>query len=119
MFTPVNETISSNCTLDPYSSHPYNVIGVFLHLNTGEYYSDQFPWSVMVKVGLELNNQAGDHHHEERNKSWEWGKEERGSSQKIHVNLMQYADLERRGDGVQYMMNDCLQFRLPLTVQAA
>ena len=72
----------------------------------------------MVKVGLELINHAGDPHHEERSRSWEWGKE-RGSSQKIHVNLMQYADREKRGDVVQYMLNDCLQFRLHLTVQAA
>ena len=73
----------------------------------------------MVKAGLELLNQAGDHHHVKRSRSWGWGKEERGSSPKIDVSLMQYADLERRGDVVQYMLNDCLQFRLHLTVQAA
>jgi len=36
-----------------------------------------------------------------------------------HMNLMKYSDLEERGDGVQYMMNNCLKFRLHLTVQAA
>ena len=29
---------------------------------------------------------------------------------------MEYNDLEREGDGVQYMMNDCLKFRVCITV---
>ena len=30
--------------------------------------------------------------------------------------LIKYPDLERQGDGVQYMMNDCLKFRIHITV---
>ena len=101
-----------------YFASAHNDIGVYLYLEKGEY-DDQLPWPVMFKVRLELLNQAGDHHHEERNKSWQWKKESRGSFKEIDQSLMQYAHLEKRGDGVQYMMNDCLQFRLHLTVQAA
>ena len=101
-----------------YFGSAHNDIGVYLYLEEGEY-DDQLPWPVKIKVCLELLNQAGDHHHEERNNSWQWEKGSEGSFKEIDQSLMQYADLERRGDGVQYMMNDCLQFRLHLTVQAA
>ena len=101
-----------------YFSNDYKDIGMYLQLEKGEY-DDQLPWPVMVKVRLELLNQAGDHHHEERSKSWQWKEESRGSVKDIDESLMQYAHLERSHDGVQYMMNDCLQFRLHLTVQAA
>ena len=100
-----------------YYSHLYGDIGVFLCLETGEY-DDQLPWPVNIKVCLQLLNQAGDDLHEEKCKSWEWEKEKRGCGEYIHDSLMQYADLERRSNGVQYMVNDCLQFRLHLTVQA-
>ena len=89
-----------------------------LYLLTGEY-DDQLPWPVNVTVRLELLNQAGDHHHVERTKTWKWGKDKRGGYEIIDNSFMKYSDLEKRGDGVQYMMNDCLKFRLHLTVQAA
>jgi len=101
-----------------YYGGSHNGIGIFLHLLTGEY-DDQLPWPVNVTVRLELLNQAGDHNHVERTKTWKWGKGERGRENSIHGSLMKYSDLEKRGDGVQYMMNDCLKFRLHLTVQAA
>ena len=93
-------------------------IGVGVCLDIGEY-DDQLPWPVKFKIGVELLNQAGNHHHVERDNAWEWRKEKRGDYEYINNSLMQYADLEKKGDGVQYMMNDCLQFRLHLTVQAA
>ena len=93
-------------------------IGAWLYLLHGEY-DDQLPWPVHITVRLELLNQAGDHHHMERTKTWKRGKDERGGFGHIDANLMQYSDLEKRGDGVQYMMNDCLKFRLHLTVQPA
>ena len=95
-------------------------IGLFLHLEKGEY-DDQLPWPIKVKVRLELLNQAGNHHHVERSKSWQWEKEKKDivKYEDIDANIMKYANLEKRGDGVQYMMNDCLQFRLHLTVQDA
>ena len=98
-----------------YYSHISNDIGVFLHLNTGEY-DDQLPWPVKIKVHLEMLNQAGNHHHMQRSTTLVWGKEKMGSSKEIDDSLMKYANLERGYNGVQYMMNDCDQFRLSLTV---
>ena len=100
-----------------YFSSQYNDIGAELHLLTGEY-DDQLPWPVNVTVRLELLNQAGDHHHVERTKTWEWEKAQ-NKENVIDHSLMKYSDLEKRGDGVQYMMNNCLKFRLHLTVQPA
>ena len=96
---------------------PNNDIGAFLCLERGEY-DDRLSWPVKVKIHLELLNQVGDDRHVERSKSFQWKKEERGNTETIDDSLMKYADLERRGVGVQYMRYDCLQFRLHLTVQA-
>ena len=98
-----------------YYGSPHNDIGAWLFLLTGEY-DDQLPWPVNVTVRLELLNQAGDHHHVERTKTWKWGKDGRDRQENIDQNLMRYSDLEKRGDGVQHMMNNCLKFRLHLTV---
>ena len=99
--------------------HYYSVkIGVWLYPEAGEY-DDQLPWPVNVTVRLELLNQAGDHHHVERTKTWKWGKDKRDNYNVIDYNLVQYSDLEKRGDDVRYVMNDCLKLRLHLTVQAA
>ena len=99
-----------------YSS--YNDIGAFLHLATGEY-DDQLHWPVELKVRLELLNQAGNHHHLERTKSYRWKKNERDKWCTIDTHLMEYPDLERKGGGVQYMMNDSLKFRVHLTALPA
>ena len=97
-----------------------NDIGAFLCLMKGEN-DDQLQWPMKVKVQLQLLNQAGDHHHVERTKTLEWKKYERGScdaidntliARDIDANLMKYTDLEKREDDVQYMMNDCLKFRI-------
>ena len=100
-----------------YYSSQHNDIGTWLYLPTGEY-DDQLPWPVNVTVHLELLNQAGDHHHVERTKTWKWGKDGRDKYERIDDSLMKYSALER-SYGVQYMMNNCLKFRLHLTVQAA
>jgi len=104
----------------PYYGGSRNGIGTTLYLRTGEY-DDQLPWPVNVTVRLELLNQAGDHHHVEWTKTRKWGEDKRNSyrSGSECIGVMQYSDLEKRGDGVQYMMNNCLKFRLHLTVQAA
>ena len=93
-------------------------IEAYLYLLAGEY-DDQLPWPVKVNIQLELLNQAGDHHPIEKTNNWKWKKNERMSYGTISNNVLSYTDLEKRGDGVQYMMNDCLKFRLYLTVRAA
>lgn len=90
-------------------------IGTYLYLMTGEYV-DHLPWPISIKVHLELLNQAGEHHHVERTKIKNWGKDNRNCYKVIP---MMYSDLENRGDGVQHVINDCLQLRLCLTVQTA
>ena len=94
---------------------PTNQIGAFIYLLSGEF-DHQLLWPVRVRVYLELLNQAGDHHHVERIKTWKWGLSKRDNWETIASPLMPYSDLEKRGDGVQYMMNDCLKFRLHIAV---
>ena len=96
----------------------HNDIGAYLHLLDGEY-DDNLPWPVEVKVRLELLNQAGDHHHVVKTKTLRWEKEEEDEYETIDDSIVKYSDLEKRGNGVQYMINNCLQFRLHLTVQTA
>ena len=94
----------------------HNDIGAKLRLMKGDY-DDQLQWPVNINVRLELLNQAGDHHHVVRYTTIQWNKDERDHSDKIIDDyLMKYCDLERKGDGVQYMMNDCLKFRVCITV---
>ena len=101
-----------------YYGLSHNDIGAVLYLVTGEY-DDQLHWPVEVKVRLELLNQAGNHHHVERTKSCKWEKNKRDSYNIIDASLMKYPDLERKGDDVQYMMNDSLKFRVHLTALPA
>ena len=100
-----------------YFYNKSNKIGVKICLREGSNDS-QLSWPVKVKIHFELLNQAGNHHHVVKNKSWQCKKKEKDSTGMIEESLMTYADLEGRRDGVQYMMNDCLKFRLHLTVQA-
>ena len=88
-------------------------IQAYLLLVTGEY-DDQLHWPVEVKVQLEVLNQAGDHHHVERTGSWKLEMNQRDKHNTIATSLMN-SDLEKKGDGVQYMMNDSLKFRVHLT----
>ena len=90
-----------------------------LYLLTGEY-DDKLTWPVKVKVHLELLNQAEDLHHVVTSTTLVRLKKPRGiySIDDDSLAKYKYADLEKRGDGVQYMMNDCLHFKLSLSVQA-
>ena len=83
---------------------------MYLSLMNGEY-DDQLHWPVKVRVQLELLNQAGDHHHVVRIRNMEWTKGKRDSEEIIDV-LMEYPDLEKVNDGVCYMTNNCLKFRV-------
>ena len=69
-----------------------------------------------VNVQLQLLNQAGDHHHVVRTKVLEWKKGEGVSFENIDHSLIKYTDLERRENNLQYMMNDCLKFRIHVTI---
>ena len=93
---------------------PHNDVGVFFYLMKGEY-DDELPWPVEAKVTLKLLNQAGDHHHKERTKNVKWAKDKRDTTVDIVLYLIKYPLLEREGDSVQYMMDDCLKFRLNIT----
>ena len=96
----------------------YNGIGAHICLMKGQY-DDQLHWPVKVKVQLELLNQAGDHDHVEKTDSIERTKDKRDVYSSMDSSLMRYSDLESRGDGVQYVMNDCLKFRIHVTVLPA
>ena len=98
-----------------YYSLQLNDIGTSLYLIKGDY-DDKLPWPVEVKVKLVLLNQAGDHHHVVRTKNMKWAKDERDTYFTITSSIMKYSDLEKQGDGVQYMMNDCLKFRVHVTI---
>ena len=100
-----------------YYHTSHNDIGVFLNLMEGNY-DHKFQWPVKVKVHLELLNQAGDHNHVMRIETLEWKKEQTDITKKIDSSLMKYSDLERNKDGVQYMMNDCLKFRVHVSVMS-
>ena len=45
-----------------------------------------------------------------------WRKDKRDIPQIIDEPLMKYPVLEKQVDDVQYMMNDCLKFRIHVTV---
>ena len=98
-----------------YYTSQYNDIGAYLHLMNSEY-DDQLNWPVQVKVQLELLNQNGYHHHVMRTMNTKWNKDRTDISYKIDENLMRYRDLEKSSDGVQYIKNDCLKFRLHVTI---
>ena len=117
---------------DPFYSHQHgykfrltilhsgNSLGYMwphLRLLEGEY-DVQLPWPVNVKTHLELLNQAGDHHHVKIAKSRKWEKNEKGD-EIFDSTFLKYSTVEKRGDGVQYMMNNCVKLRLHLTVQQA
>ena len=93
----------------------YTNIGAFLYLMKGEY-DDQLNWPVEVKVQLQLLNQNGEHRHVVRTKNIEWKKDNRDRWGIIDDSLMKYSDLEKSSDGVQYMTNDCLKFRVHITI---
>ena len=93
---------------------PDNHACLYLYLVTGEY-DDQLHWPVEVKVRLQLLNQAGNHHHVEKIKATsKWKKNDRDSYRLSDV--IKYSELEMKGDGVKYIMNDCFKFGVHVIV---
>ena len=98
-----------------YYPSPYNDIGAELYLMKGEY-DRQLPWPLEVKVRLDLLNQAGDHHHVVRTADLKWTWSEKEMSQVIDTNIIKYATVERCSGSVHYLKNDCLKFKISVTV---
>ena len=116
---------------DPFYSHRHGykfklrirpkrgTIGAFLYLIKGEY-DDELAWPTKVKVKLELLNQAEDHHHHVMGTVVRQftNNTHRDFADKIqrYKELYVYPGLKEMlcGD-VQYMMNDCLKFRIHIT----
>ena len=91
-------------------------IDAFLYLFPGDY-DDQLRWPLQVRVHLQLLNQANDCHHIEVTNSLEWkGEVSNPNYIAIAEPLASYADLEKKSDGVQYVMDDCLKFKLHLAI---
>ena len=98
-----------------YYSSPHNDIGAALCLMNGEY-DDQLKWPLKVKVRLDLLNQAANHHHVVRTNDLEWNKWEKEQSQTIDANIIKYATLERCSGSVHFLKNDCIKFKIAVTV---
>ena len=109
---------------DPFYSHhrgykfqliivymPNNVI-VFLSLMEGEY-DDNLHWPVDTKGHLELLNQVRDHHHMVTTQNLQWKKDQSDKKDLMGVTC---PDLERQREGVRFLMDDCLKFRIRVTV---
>ena len=98
-----------------YYEAKYSDIGAFLLLVEGEH-DDELHWPVKVSVTLELINQAGDNHQGLRKcKVLEWGKGQR-YEKSINDTVIEYAEMEKTRDNVQYLVNDCFKFRISLLV---
>ena len=96
--------------------YPSDYITAYLWLLPGDY-DDQLRWPLQVRVRLELLNQAKDCHHIEVTNSLKWeGKVSNQSYKAIANPWKSYADLEKKSEGVQYVMNDCLKYKLHLTI---
>ena len=98
-----------------YYPSPHNDIGASLYLMKGEY-DRQLIWPLEVKVRLELLNQAGDHHHVVKTAELDWSKSEKERAWDICTNIIKYTTLERYSWSVRYMKNDCLRFKIIVTV---
>ena len=94
---------------------PYNDLGAKLRLIHGEY-DEQLKWPVKIKVRFKVLNQADDQRSVVKVVTCVWGWLERGTDVEIHNCLMKYKTLERANYGVQYMMNDCLKFKISVTI---
>ena len=93
-------------------------ISAYLYHLPGDY-DDQLRWPLQVRVHLQLLNQAKDCHHIEVTNSLEWKGKVSGSSYKyiaIVVPWKSYTDLEKKSEVVQYVMDDCLKFKLRLVI---
>ena len=89
----------------------YNDIGVLLRF-VPELSDKELQLVVPVSATLELLNQVGNHHHEVRKNEFKVVANEMS----ILDDELSYPDLEEQNDDVQYMMNDCLKFRIHVTV---
>ena len=98
-----------------YYGEEFNDIGAFLCLVEGEN-DDQLSWPVKVFVTLELLNQAGNNNHLQRCKALEFTDGSEGEKE-IDYSLIEYAALEKTGDNLKYLVNDCLKFRISVSVQ--
>ena len=110
---------------DPFYSHhrgykfqlimvyvPNSVIIVLLSLMKGEY-DDNLHWPVDIKGHLELLNQVTDHHHMVTTQNLQWKKDQ---SDEIELMDVTCPELERQREGVRFLVNDCLKFRIRVTV---
>ena len=83
-------------------------------------YDDQLKWPVEIEVRLTLLNQGEGGEGEGSLASCaklRWEKWERGSYRMVlGSNTVKYPELEKCCDGVQYMVNNCLRFRISVTV---
>ena len=82
----------------------------YLFLEKGEYDS-QLRWPMEVKVQLELLNQAGDHHHMVTTKNWKTQ-----ADTKVSLLQIPYRELEKKEDGVSYVVDNCTKFKICVTV---
>ena len=98
-----------------YYPAPYNDIGAKLQLMEGGY-AEELDWPVKIKVRLEVLNQIGDTLHVVKCITLKWDSHEKDTEKTIHDYLMKYTTLEREGDTAIYMMNDCLKFKIGVTV---
>ena len=99
-----------------YYGPPHNDIGAFLSTVKGGN-DDQLRWPVIVSVTLELLNQAVDHSHFKKQcKVLKLGKDGRGTQREINQNLIKYANLEKGGDNVQYIVDDSFKFGISISV---
>ena len=90
-------------------------IGASLCLMKGES-DNRLLWPVSIRVRLSVLNQRGDFRHVMKGETCTWGKMEIGEEREIDANLMKYATLERQLDSIQFMVNDCLSFKVTVTV---
>ena len=100
------------CTLIVFYSQ--DGIGARLSVIKGEF-DDTLIWPIGISVELTLLNQAG-HHHPKFMHASKWARNSRNRQRVINDCLITYSNLENQSDGVQYVMNDCLKFRIQITV---
>ena len=97
------------------SFYEQNDIGAELFLMCGEN-DAQLKWPVKIKIRLEVLNQVVDRCHVVRVVTREWSGKERDMAKTIDEYLMKCATLEREVPSLKYLMNDCLKFKISVTV---
>ena len=91
-------------------------ICAFLYLLPGDY-DNKLRWPLQVRVHLQLLNQGKDCHHIVVTNSLEWeGKVSSSNYRGIANPWKSYADLDKKSEVVQYVMDDCLKFKLHLII---